>query len=997
MAARAVRVIDDVGSLEGFDVVLAASAEQAAALGAQAAHELPGGLLSCEVTTVDSWLSHLWELWGDGRAPVSPSARVLAMARALEEARCDALPLRPRTAIAAARAVSEAAGLREFEDAVADVPGARGGLCDAERALLDAVGSYEGMLARLGLVEPGQAVARLAADAGRVFARPCRVALLGTAPLAPVRERLLERGREAGSLEVVRPQGETAPAVVARPPQGVDLSFAFPSGAYATAQAVLGLVGELGADGAVVVCARDPLPLYERIAPALARRGVSCAVRGSRTWRSTSFGSAFLSLVYERGDEGVASAGRLPWDKGRLADAAASAVVGHARGSLWRRDAEARSDRLLSRPEAEARMAEADAALCELIELVESPGDAALDAMEAYVARRPGLEPAGRDEERAAVEALRELARTAHELGVGPNETTDRLRWLLEGCSVGVRGCTSELAPGEAPQVLVEGMAEAAEAPAGSCATMVVLDLDSTSYPSARRDDACSLLLDRLGVPRGEGYLDAARRRFASCVAAPTSHLVVGRCLNDEQAAPLYPAALLEELVDLYRDDPSADDLDPVFGLPGALLPRVRAVGEEDLVGDVAPGHGEGSFHAAAPAIGGDELPARLAYRAGVREARPAGAGQAAPGAGEAGRGGPLVLSPAQMEDYLACPGYWLATRRLRTNAPDEGFGPREQGTYRHDVLQAFYQRFRCMGHRKVSVGTMEDARRALGEALGEVDARARELDARGLPAQRLRRCVALPGTTEELVMARMREQLAEWLEFECSFLPGPDAPAGGRPDELFEPRAFELPLAGLAAPDAAPDAAPARGPAATGPDGTGGLPAYAGCLVTGRVDRVDVSCDGSRLVVVDYKGSIGPDYDLVSLGEGGLSGTEKIQALVYASVLERSGLFRAPDGTPATAVGALYVSYRRGHDIRGSFDGTALTRERHLPTLPARAEGLSPEGLHDLMAQVEDEVAARVVAPLAAGDVEPRPASDTVCSRCPNLGCARRRVPHAS
>lgn len=987
------QVVPDARALRGLDVALVPSAEAGAALGAQAARELPEGLISCAILTFDGWLGRLWELAGDGRQLVGPSARVLAMSRAIACQDAPELPLRPHTAQAAARALRDAVGLEELDRASAG--DARATLAPGERALLSAFAAYERLLEGLGLVEPGRALAVLGRDASRAFARPCRVGVVGTAPPTPQQAQFLRRCEEEGCLSVSWLSGGPREASVDRAPEGVDVGFAFPSGGYAVPQTALRLVDALSGEGPMVVACTRPLELYDALAPALAARGVSCAVRGSRAFGETSFGSAFLALARER------DGGELPFDEAALADVAASAVVGRARGGLWRWDEGCREDRLLGRGEAERRVADGDEALGVLLGLVPSPGEAGLAAMDALVERVGFLSRAARDEEHAAIAALRDLVRVARGLGLAEDEVMPSILPLLSSCQLSARGATTGLALGEAPQVLVEGMAEAAATPAGSVASMVVLDLDSEGAPSARRDDACALLLDRLGVPRGETFLASARRRMASLVAAPSRHLVLGRCLNDEQGSPLYPSALLEEFVDCYRTGSSAtDDHDDAYGLPACLQGSVLAVGEEDLVGDVRPGHAPFAERPAPAALDEGGRRALLAFRERPSDATSqgtAGGGHPADVPGGMSPEPRIVLSPAQMEAYLACPGYWLATRRLATGAPDESFGPREMGTYRHDVLQAFYERFRALGHRKLSRASMADGRRALDEAFREVDARARELGDDGLPVCRLRRLVAVPGTTEERAVARIREQLADWLDFECGFLPGPAA--GEVPGPFsFEPRAFELDLAILggrgAAAEASGGAARQAGhPGTSKPVRT--YPSYAGCAVSGRVDRVDASTDGSAFVVVDYKGVIDADYDLKAPPDGPLVGTEKIQALVYATVLERAGALRAPDGGPARAVGAVYVSYRRGHEIRGSYDASALSRERHLPTLPSGNKGLSPEDFHELLAQVEEAVREQVVGPLAEGDVSPRPAADGVCARCPNLGCPARRCPY--
>ena len=62
------------------------------------------------------------------------------------------------------------------------------------------------------------------------------------------------------------------------------------------------------------------------------------------------------------------------------------------------------------------------------------------------------------------------------------------------------------------------------------------------------------------------------RRSFTALLAAPRKTFLVVRCLNDENADLTYPAAVLEEFIDCYREDPSAtDDIKNPFMLPACL------------------------------------------------------------------------------------------------------------------------------------------------------------------------------------------------------------------------------------------------------------------------------------------------------------------------------------------------------------------------------------------------------------------------------------------
>ena len=90
--------------------------------------------------------------------------------------------------------------------------------------------------------------------------------------------------------------------------------------------------------------------------------------------------------------------------------------------------------------------------------------------------------------------------------------------------------------------------------------------------PVADREDAGTALLGKLGIRQADDALSQARREFHALEGVPTAQLVIERCLFDAAAEPTYPAMVVEELVDCYRDDPSAtDDIDNPYLLPPAL------------------------------------------------------------------------------------------------------------------------------------------------------------------------------------------------------------------------------------------------------------------------------------------------------------------------------------------------------------------------------------------------------------------------------------------
>jgi RecB family exonuclease len=71
------------------------------------------------------------------------------------------------------------------------------------------------------------------------------------------------------------------------------------------------------------------------------------------------------------------------------------------------------------------------------------------------------------------------------------------------------------------------------------------------------------------------------------------------------------------------------------------------------------------------------------------------------------------------IDQYLSCPFVYFCTRVLRlAEEPDdeEALGPRAQGTFLHEVLQAFFERWQGRGGGAITTGNLQDARALFAE-----------------------------------------------------------------------------------------------------------------------------------------------------------------------------------------------------------------------------------------------------------------------------------------
>ena len=417
--------------------------------------------------------------------------------------------------------------------------------------------------------------------------------------------------------------------------------------------------------------------------------------------------------------------------------------------------------------------------------------------------------------------------------------------------------------------------------------------------------------------------------------------MVCERVLSTVDADEAYPAVMYEELIDCYRPDPTrTDDLDRATGLPQVLVPFAERAGEDALHANLAPGDDASDAKAWEVPASGDVSPAARGRVVLPRTGGPAPCGRpAAP-----------VLSPSAIESYLECPCKWFSLRRLRLSEPDAGFGPLEMGSFSHGVLKSFYEHFIEAGNAKVAPGNLEEARALMRETFARHLAFQPELKRKANPL--------LPLTAFERAEAHgLERRLVSYLDREAALLPG------------FSPAFFELDF------------------------GTREPFAYGGFELRGSVDRIDVNGRG-QAVVIDYKGSLSPDYALSSASPAATAGgavlPHKVQALVYAQAARRLlGL---------EVVGALYVSYGRDGRVAGAFDRTALGAA-DVPGIDAgacgapgpAAEAVGAGSFAELADKVEEGI-SQAARSMAAGHVSPDPRGADPCGFCPVLACERRR-----
>ena len=996
-----------------YDVVLLPTFAQVEHWRKRQAADSDAGLFSQTVTTFNAWIADLWELHGDGRAIVDSLQRQVIMQAVFEQLGageeqiattfCDGsradLSVSPGMVTLAAKCARFGAGVPAFESALeracaGTVPE---GLVAREAFLLQCIGGYIDMLESAGLVEQGHAAAYLARHAQSVFPSPLRVQIASEQPLTWIQSSFFEA---CSNLEVDVVSFDLPEVQML--PEGVQLRFGFPSGRYAQAALVADMLrdglegselanpldpGSTGVAGLTVVACKNPLHMYKELEAELANREIRACVQAQVAFGSTDFGRQFLSLNRAVGAD--------VWSIDDLSDAVQAPFSGFSRDQALVIDKGLRGDRTLERESCLASLRMASDLFSQFEELAQDPeADILLGVFEQIAFKAKGRSDAWRAEQLSAASALRSCTTAARRVGASMAACAR----VLEDVKVTVSYQGGACSDVSAPQVVVTTMSAAAQMEVGSCSQVIACDLTAEDYPLANRDDAAVTRFAKLGLFPVETALSRARRIFSRLQSLPTERFTCVRPLNDWNGNPTYPAAVLQELVDAYREGAVGDDdLDPVYGLPDALRQDMHQRGEEDLFANSSArekGAKQSLLNRADPSeVGGIASSARRLVALERRD----------------GEGGALGFSPSpsQVESYLECPYKWFAQSRLKVEELEEGFGPLERGSFRHAVLQRFYTEFAEVGQRKVTPDNLEQARALL------LDVAERELAIQGELEPCSNRYVAVTQLEQREQQACIR-QLISYLDFEARLLP------------TFHPAYLEYEIGAE--------------------DGV----CYAGHPFVGKVDRIDVD-DFGRAVIIDYKGSVSKAF---AIADKNPLDPGKVQARMYAQAVRRAlGL---------DVVGALYVGVGKSPTWAGAYDGRVLEsahlpgsnceRSRCMPTKASKDElenapsahmravrsnmdedAKSKSGTHSSAHQRQrpsrtggqpgDELKARLssmlpvrldvpayadlsfsemldateqlvadaIARMEAGDVSPAPVGPEVCTYCPVKCCPKR------
>ena len=928
---------------DDFDVILAPSYAAAASLNKAAAARSRSGAFGVIATTLGEWVEKLWEQEGDGRAIIDEPRSQLVFQSLIEQGvgAGGELAKTRNLAVTAARCVRQGSGIASFERALAGGAPARP-LSAAEEGLVRLIAAYRERIGRLGYIDAGAASAWLGEKGAELLPAGTRVCFVGDAPLDALAQQVLAALANVISFEHLTTDGAVfagEPAAVKALAPERELVFALAEGPYAQAQLIDKLLDSCG-DGPVAITCTRPLELYRPLRAVFEKHGLTGAAKGRRPVLQCGIGRVFSAAM--KATENMTGLGYLL----PLSDVLAVEALGVFRPSMWQLQAAIRADRLSDKGEVLARMCELSPLFAAFLQLVREPSEQAVRQIEDMLKKDPASA--------IEFEPIARYYRCALEVGIAPARASELIMPLLQTVQVSVTQANVQLELGEAPQVRVLTQAQAASLDPGEVSTFIACELNNASYPAARRGNAVSTLLQKLGVSESEPYIDRQRRIFNALVELPEHRLVLSRPLKDVDLKEQYPCAMYEEFL-LANGHIS----EPKKGEKGLV-----SAGEEKIAADLL-GAEPATGQADALARPDDDVLAAKRIASSIKKR------------------GTLAMSPSNLELYHECPRKWFLSRWLNTGDTAEGFDAMGRGTFIHDCIGAFYHEFNRRGHDKVDQFNLEEAKALMPQVVAAV----REEHLRREPGGFQGRYVAMEGLAEEEhEFDRILDDLVNvWLPEESSFLGGTG----------FIPVLFEYAIDDLGIE-------------------VGGVP-IRGRM--DRIDMDEkgraIVVDFKGSVGKEHDGYL----DASEVDEDGdIFDGKKIQTYVYAAALAKAGRLPVPEGATAgqrrrieafngEVVGAAYFSYKGklgNIDKRAGavFSPDALRADSLRVVESARSkikrdlfpasEITGEPGFFDYVERMVERIASEQ----RDGFIQARPPkhdAKTACKYCPDTGCARR------
>ena len=978
-----------------------------------------------KVETLNSWIDDLWELYGDGRACVDVETRDLIVRKCLEfhmKQNSEAIYSASNGVVSLVSKI-----LRTSTPAIINVSeNAPRTFSAAEKEVFTVCKLCIEEYAKRGIVERSEMCAHLknlgvladehvilfdaqttffqdellesTAHTDAIFVRSYNDATHGESEELTKLQRALFATQ---TCEIVNPTG--------------DVRFALPAGKYAENRTIF---DELCASQkrcsaqAIAVASADPVELFEALSKPLSNAGFEVCVDASINFAHTAFGAAWITLM-----ETVTSEDG--FDAEGLADFALSAFSFTSLHAAYKADAFTRNYRGATLEEAlvnfegAAREEHRDfmAAIAqgnykealrlqyqvlaqkaaqsqnEYIALQRDAAGLALESLinseniglsiKSYIeylktmafvfcaksaveSENAGAGACENDSEEACENASEEACENA---GAGARENAcagARENASEEACENVGEGALSQL-----PHVLFTKYKKLAECEPESFDVVLLADLTEDNFSFAEKEQSLDFFLQKIGSYKQKDRIVYLRKQFSACVATSSKCLILERILNNEKAEPNSQSALLEQLIDCYRQDATAkDDLIKGWLIPKQMEQFARSYGEKEAIGNILIDKAQlpscasrKIYETGHPQLSGVSVACLLAGKNGAQfeenaqksnlqsevnaqnQARQSEENAQIPGLQSEenahANNAQMKLSASAIECYLECPFKWFAQRRIGMDAIGTDFSALEKGTFIHGVMKDFHEALAQNGMQRVTQDNASKACEIMDTIFDEHVRANKEAPYGGA-------LVAL-NQFELLELRLLKRNALEFVRWEANLTPN------------FKPRYNEYEFGKEHAVE------------------------YAGVLLTGSIDRIDEDEQGN-IIIYDYKSKATDNYSFYSSAkEHEFALPKKIQALVYAQIARRE--------LGKTPVGALYIGYDNPKGAAGLYNPQYLCEE---DVCGAAKNKNASEDFLSFLDKVEEEIAQRLRA-LSTGAIAPLPRDVEVCEFCNIATCTTR------
>ncbi len=668
----------------------------------------------------------------------------------------------------------------------------------------------------------------------------------------------------------------------------------------------------------VLILSAHPLERFTSFLSYFQSAGINAAVCGSCSFNQTFFGKSYVALHAFLTERSLSA----------LSDYLKSPYSGVTKFDAYQIDALLRSEKCFDEEEIFEVLRKKAPHFSYAEELFENiDASLVLDYFKDVARKLFSYDEVVLQEELEAISVLRSLYETARTFKT-PVESV-----LNFASSLKIKS-TKVINQNQPIQVLFGAHHDVHTIPRHSFTTVALCDLDDRFFAQSDVFAAFSSIDEAIGISFVDSFLQEQRIMMNRAQACASERLACEEVLASLSGEETYPSFFFDEFLSFYKIDESKK----VFSIDTSRC-SVYQRGEEHLIDNAMIQSSVNGFDSSecipcASESQQDLSVSRVTQGILSEKAKPN-----------------LILSrwsneackfiksvsPSDIEAYVTCPYRWFIERRINPQKLDFERGFLEQGIFVHEVFADLY---------RVMNDTFGLARITEENVLQVVEIFNKVFDEK------------LQQQTEDDSAHYLLQSELDVLEGEC----------------LKETLLASLKRQAKLLPSYIPFC---HEKALMLSDKT----TYAGMPLVGRVDRIDISSDGKRFVVIDYKGSLlgheagfNPDKDQFEL-------PQKIQALIYAQVLRKY----FPD---KVCSGALYLSYRAKEDkgsIAGSYNESVLDLDDF-----AKERSKVFMNFDAYLDQVEDALIP-YLARMLAGDIEPNPSRASACKHCPVANCNRR------